>query len=91
MDTLATRPRRLNTVEGKDLGDEYLFYDASGEQVHVLNGLAREIYLLCDGDHSVADLVKDIVDRYDVDEAVARRDVDDLLQKLIELKLLSLS
>ena len=87
----ATRPRPLDTLEGKDLVDEYMFYDANGEQVHVLNGIAREIYLLCDGEHSVADLVKDIVDRYEVDEETARQDVDDLLKKLIELELLSLS
>ena len=91
MDSLATRPRRLNTVEQKDLGDEYMFYDAMGEEVHVLNGIAREIYLLCDGEHSVEDLVRDIVDRYEVDEETASRDVDDLLQKLIDLRLLSLS
>ena len=91
MVTLATRPQRLNTAEGKDLGDEYMFYDASGEQVHVLNGIAREIYLLCDGEHSVADLVKSIVDRYEVDEETASRDIGDLLQQLNDLRLLSLS
>ena len=90
MATLATRPRRRHTVEEKDLGDEYMFYDAQGEKVHVLNGIAREIYLLCDGEHSVADLVKDIVDRYEVDEETASKDVDALLQQLTELELLSL-
>jgi len=91
MNSLATRPQRRQTVEEKDLGDEYMFYDAQGEQVHVLNGMAREVYLLCDGEHSVADLVKNIVDRYEVDEETAIQDVNDLLKKLIELELLSLS
>ena len=91
MVTLATRPQRRHAVEEKDLGDEYMFYDAQGEKVHVLNGIAREIYLLCDGEHSVADLVKDIVDRYEVDEETASKDVDDLLKELTELELLSLS
>jgi len=91
MNSLATRPQRRQTVEEKDLGDEYMFYDAQGEQVHVLNGMAREVYLLCDGEHSVADLVKNIVDRYEVDEETASHDVNDLLKKLIELELLSLS
>ena len=88
MTTLATRPRPLDTLEGKDLIDEYIFYDAQGEEVHVLNGIAREIYLLCDGERSVEDLVKNIVDRYEVDEETANRDINDLLQKLIDLKLL---
>lgn len=88
MTTLATRPRPLDTLEGKDLVDEYIFYDAKGEEVHVLNGIAREIYLLCDGERSVEDLVKNIVDRYEVDEETANRDISDLLQQLIDLQLI---
>ena len=29
-------------VDGRDLGDEYLFYDRDGDRVHVLNETARE-------------------------------------------------
>jgi hypothetical protein len=86
-----TFPRALGTLEGKDLVDEYIFYDAKGEEVHVLNGIAREIFLLCDGERSVDDLVKNIVDRYEVDEETARRDISELLQNLVDLKLVGLS
>jgi len=31
---------------GKDGENEFVFYDAAGEQVHVLNATARRVYLL---------------------------------------------
>jgi len=83
----ADRPRPSNRFAGRDLGDEYLFYDAGGEQVHVLNGTAREIYLLCDGERTVATLAARYAERYGLDEVAARRDVDEVLKRLAELDL----
>ncbi len=91
MDSQASRPQRLDTMDGKDLGDEYLFYDARGDAVHVLNGAAREVYLHCDGERTVEDLVRIILDRYEVEEPAARKDVLDVLEQLVRLKLISLS
>ena len=85
------RPKRSEAMSGRDLGDEYLFYDASGDSVHVLNGTAREIYLLCDGSRSVADLVRAIVERYEVEESEARKDIETVLNELSALGLLTLS
>ena len=85
------RPRQSETMTGKDLGEEYLFYDASGDSVHVLNGTAREIYLLCDGTRCVTDLVQLMVDRYDVEGSEVRKDVETVLNELTDLGLLKLS
>ena len=43
------RPAASSTQKSRDLEEEFLVYDPDGDQVHVLNGTAREIYLLCDG------------------------------------------
>ena len=59
--------------------------------MHVLNGTAREIYLLCDGERTVADLMRSVLGRYEVDEPTAHGDVQDILQELLDLGLLSLS
>jgi hypothetical protein len=85
------RPRRLEKLEGKDLGDEFLFYDAEGETVHVLNGTAREVYLLCDGNRTVGDLVEAMLARYEVEESTVHKDIDEILTQLVDLGLLTLA
>ena len=85
------RPQRLERLSGRDVGDEYLFYDGDSDSVHVLNGTAREIYLLCDGTRSVDKLVAAMLERYEIDETTAREDVDSTLRRLIDLGMLSVS
>ncbi|HXV76093.1 MAG TPA: PqqD family protein [Candidatus Polarisedimenticolaceae bacterium] len=79
------RPRKTDRFMFKDLGDEFLLYDPQGEQIHVLNGTAREVLLLCDGRRSIVELVAALVERFEVDEATAERDVGELLEHLSEL------
>lgn len=85
------RPRRLDTLRAKDLGDEFMFYDAAGDAVHVLNGTAREVYLLCDGRRRIEDIVRAVVERYEVDEATARGDVGEVIERLLGLGVLGLA
>ncbi len=82
------RPRSTGRP-ARDLGDEYLFYDEKGDMVHVLNGTAREIYLMCDGTRSLGDLTREIVQTYVVDGEVAQRDVAEIVAQLVELGLLT--
>jgi hypothetical protein len=83
-------PRPSRRYVEKDLGEEYLFYDRDGDQVHVLNGSAREIYLACDGSRSVEGITVLLRERFAVDEGTARRDVEETLAKLSEAGLLTL-
>jgi len=81
------RPHPTRGILGKDLGDEYLFYDSAQERVHVLNATAREIYLLCDGRASVREIVRRFGAQFDVDDTTARRDVEETLDRLLALGL----
>ena len=85
------RPQQLDRFLGKDLGDEYLFYDATGEQVHVLNATARKVYLMCDGSHTVEEMVRAFVAEYEIDEPTARADIDETVRRLEQLGLISLA
>ena len=85
------RPRKTARYMVKDLADEVLFYDAEGEKIHILNATSREIYLRCDGRHSVNDLVQALVSNFEIDEATAREDTIEVLERLIDLKIVSLS
>ncbi len=82
------RPRPTTQTEGRDLGDEMLFYDRNGDQIHILNGTAREIYLLCDGSRSIDDVAASMVVKYEIPAADARQDVEETVDRLIGLGLL---
>ncbi len=81
------RPRPSGRFLEKDLGDEYLFLRADGNRFHVLNGSAREIYLLCDGSRTVEEIVAAMLARYRVDERTATLDVEETLRGLAEIGL----
>jgi hypothetical protein len=89
-----TFPNRLEptgSLSQRDLGDEFLFYDRDGDQVHVLNGVAREVFLLCDGNRTNAEIVADIVGRYAVEAGCASDDVLRTLSELLDLQILRAS
>lgn len=56
----------------------------------VLNGSAGATLELVDGTRSVADIVEALVERFDVDPAMAKNDVADLLTRLAERRLVEL-
>jgi len=89
--TLDSRPQATQGVLGKDLGDEYLFYDSTHEQVHVLNATARQIFLLCDGSASVREIVRRFGAQFELDDSIARRDVEETLDRLLSLGLVGSS
>ena len=84
------RPTQLTdaTLIGRDLGDEYLFYDTSGDRVHVLNGTARAIYVLCDGERNETEVAAEFAKMYRIDEETAQRDIQQTLKQLIDLGLI---
>lgn len=87
----STIPNRLEptgSLNHRDLGDEFLFYDRKGDQLHVLNGVAREVFLLCDGNRTNAEIVAEIVSKYDVDSERATSDVLRTLSELLALQIL---
>ena len=82
-------PRPAPGALGRDAGVECLFRDADGMRFHVLNRTAREIYLLCDGSRSAAEVARELAKRYTVDPGMALSDVADLVALLVRLGILS--
>jgi hypothetical protein len=50
------KPLRLPGLSMKDIGGETLLYSEENEAIHVLNGTARAIWDLCDGQHTFIDI-----------------------------------
>jgi len=48
-------PKRKNAVV-RQLGDEFLVYDLKTNKAHCLNRMAGEVWMLCDGKTSVAEI-----------------------------------
>ena len=90
MTDLAGRPRQTGALPGKDLGGEYMFYDEDGDRHHVLNATAREVFLLCDGTRTAEEVVREMMQRFEVDEETLRRDVPKVIEDLLKLSLLTL-
>lgn len=60
------RPLRRDDVMCRDMGTERLLYDAEAEAIHVLNPSALLIWNLCDGNHSVPDMEKELLAAFSV-------------------------
>lgn len=83
----ALRHKHHERLTGRDIGEEYLFYDPESDRVYILNGTAREIYLLCDGLRDLDEIAHTIAERYEIDGETAARDCSEALGRLLELGL----
>ncbi len=80
--TNGAMPRPCPGLTSRDLGDELLFLGADGDAIHVLNDVARAIYLLCDGARDAAAIASALSAEYDVAPEVAAADVARTLDDL---------
>lgn len=88
MENRNAAPRPTSSLAGKDLGDEFVFYDRERDRVHILNGTARSVYLLCDGQRSIVAIGREVAHLFAIDEDRARKDVKELVDGLVRLGVL---
>ncbi len=82
------RPRRIVSLILHHAGDDYLVHDQERAKVHVLNSAAGLVLSLCDGDHSIPEIV-DVIERPGVVQRTeAQRDVTRILHEFEKLHLL---
>ncbi len=84
------RPRAQDLLTGRDLKDEYVLLGRTGDRLHVLNDTAREIFLLCDGRRTIAEIVCTITERFEVTEEQAADDVRATLSEFVALGIVTL-
>jgi DNA-binding transcriptional ArsR family regulator len=63
--------KREDTIV-RQVGDEFLVYDLKTNKAHCLNRVAAEVWMLCDGKTTVAEIVRKVGEtaNFSVDEAV---------------------
>jgi hypothetical protein len=81
--SLTQRPRRHPDAAYQLVDDEALIVLSGRSAVHlVLNETGAIIWDLLDGEHDLDDIARAIVASFDVEESVARRDVEEFLETL---------
>jgi radical SAM protein with 4Fe4S-binding SPASM domain len=83
------RPRRVEGTHARELGAERLVYDPATHEVVVLNESAAFILDLCDGAHSVADMLAALERRYAAPRERLRADLEAALAHLYARQLVA--
>lgn len=81
--------RPSDKVVETEIEGEISLYQPVTEQVTVLNGTASDIWRLCDGEHTVAEIAKLLASAYEIeDHEQVEQDVRDTIRSFQEAKLL---
>ena len=81
--------RRPTEFSLEEVAGETLVLDDQQGRVHQLNSTASFIWKRCDGKTTIQQIVNALIDNFDVELEVARRDVTEVVAKLRSLNLLS--
>lgn len=82
------RPRVRSGLTARVVNGETVVLDRGGLKVHQFNTTASDIWTLCTGAFTEAEIAKRVADAYDVEPAQAARDVTVLVGQFRELGLL---
>lgn len=80
-----------STIEGLEMrtaGRETIVHDPAHDKLHVLNGMAARILTMCDGKRSPQEIAKEISTDTGAPYDVVLRDVEAIIDRFSELKLL---
>jgi hypothetical protein len=84
-DVLDVRPLRHHGVQSRIVVDGItLVGPGEGAPPHELNEVAARVWSLCDGRRTVREIAAVIVDEFEVDAEIARRDVAEFASEMLE-------
>ena len=76
-------PERLPNINEYEVEEEVVLYDPRSDAAHILNPTATVVWWLCDGDHKITDIARELGDLYDKEPDSVRPDVDEILSGFI--------
>ena len=80
-------PERTPNISEYEVEEEVVLYDPRSDSAHVLNPTAAVVWWLCDGDHKVKDIARELGDLYDKEPDSVRSDVDEILSGFLSSRL----
>ena len=84
----AARYRRSPSSAFRVIDRQVVIVIPTTQTMHTLNEVGTFLWQRCEG-RTVEELVADVVDEFEVDEATARADVDRFLGELVERKMVT--
>jgi PqqD family protein of HPr-rel-A system len=83
------RPVRRPDVWLRQSDDENVIYDPLTSEVHMLNATALAIWVLCDGQTTVDEMVQAVCELSGLPETVVREDLTGILGRFADSKILT--
>jgi PqqD family protein of HPr-rel-A system len=81
-------PTPNNDVSLQRVGQEAILHDRRNGRAHVINESAAQIWELCDGQNTLDQIVSALAAAYALSAADVRADVQDILAKFHELRVI---
>ena len=81
-------PERAPNISEYEVEDETVLYDPRSDAAHVLNPTAAVVWWLCDGDHKVKDIARELGDLYDKEPDSVREDVNEIIEGFLGSRLI---
>jgi hypothetical protein len=82
-------PKRMGQVIAQKASNDFLLFNMDDGNYYSLNDIGGRIWELCDGTHSVSELVVAVAAEYDAPAEVLEKDIVELLEGLQNGKLIS--
>ncbi|MFA4839792.1 MAG: PqqD family protein [Candidatus Neomarinimicrobiota bacterium] len=85
------RPCSRNHLLFKELDDGGVVYDPTTETIHSLNPSAAFIWILCDGNHSIREIIDSVRKHFQEFSANPETEIDQTLHQFFILDLITIS
>ena len=82
--------KKSKHVAHRIIAGEAFVVDGVTQELHNLQGVGARIWQLLDGTRNDTDIAQVLCDEYEVEAAVARKDVEEFTQKLLKATLIEL-
>jgi hypothetical protein len=80
---------RTSDISARTIGGETIVLDLPSSQYFAITGIGSRVFELLTEERTLDDLVAAILTEYEVDEAVARQDVEAFVDRLRQAQLLA--
>jgi len=91
MDILTKYIVRSNNLVWRIIDGEAFLMTEDGKKVHMLNKVGTLIWQYADGSLPIKGIISKILERFDIDEETAKKDSLDFINKLVDMKMLTIT
>ncbi len=91
MDILTKYIVRSNNLVWRIIDGEAFLMTEDGKKVHMLNKVGTLIWQYADGSLPIKGIISKILERFDINEETAKKDSLEFINKLVDMKMLTIT